>query len=70
LLILIDGLWKRIFRSDPNIVGRTVALIAFSVQAVVGVIPQLPVSLKGHPQWNSEPPSLGSDAFITDRRRT
>jgi putative ABC transport system permease protein len=57
LVILSDGLWKRHFGSDPNIVGRTVALdrIPFTV---VGVMPagfQFP--LKGQ-QWNSEPADL------------
>jgi len=57
LVILSDGLWKRHFRSDPNIVGRTVALDRIPY-TVVGVMPagfQFP--LKGQ-QWNSEPAEL------------
>jgi putative ABC transport system permease protein len=57
LVILSDGLWKRHFGSDPNIVGRTVALDRIPY-TVVGVMPagfQFP--LKGQ-QWNSEPADL------------
>jgi putative ABC transport system permease protein len=57
LVIVSDGLWKRHFGSDPNIVGRTVALDRIPY-TVVGVMPagfQFP--LKGQ-QWNSEPADL------------
>jgi putative ABC transport system permease protein len=57
LVILSDGLWKRHFGSDPNIVGRTVALDRVPY-TVVGLMPagfQFP--LKGQ-QWNSEPADL------------
>ncbi len=57
LVIVSDGLWKRHFGSDLNIVGRTVALDRIPY-TVVGVMPagfQFP--LKGQ-QWNSEPADL------------
>jgi len=65
LVILSDGLWKRHFGSDPNIVGRTVALDRIPY-AVVGVMPpgfQFP--LKGQ-QWNSEPADLWVPMAFTD----
>jgi putative ABC transport system permease protein len=57
LVILSDGLWKRHFGSDPNIVGRAVALDRIPY-TVVGVMPAgFEFPLKGQ-QWNSEPAEL------------
>jgi len=57
LVILGNGLWKRRFGSDPNIVGRTVSLDRVPY-TVVGVMPagfQFP--LKGQ-RWNNQPAEL------------
>jgi predicted permease len=57
LVILSDGLWKRHFGSDPNIVGRTVALDRVP-HTVVGVMPAgFEFPLKGQ-QWNNDPAEL------------
>jgi predicted permease len=38
VMVLSDGLWKRAFASDPEVVGRTVALNGFKF-TVVGIMP-------------------------------
>jgi putative ABC transport system permease protein len=57
VVILSDGLWKRRYGSDPNILGRSISLDR-EAYTVVGVMPanfQFP--LKGD-RWNSEPAEL------------